>query len=171
MEAIKTKIKDCVVFSHARYKDERGFFVELYNSASWGIMGGQEVHWRQINCSHSRPNVVRGLHIAPFAKLVTCVKGHVWDVVVDMQSLQWVGVDLTSELMNQIYVPPNCAHGFLALEESVVVYSQTGTYDPKVETSVNWRDPNIGVTWPVREEYIVSPKDQAAPFVQCGGTW
>jgi dTDP-4-dehydrorhamnose 3,5-epimerase len=107
MDAITTKIKDCVVFSHAKHCDERGFFVELYNANSCGIMGHQD--WRQINCSHSRPNVVRGLHIAPFAKLVTCVKGHVWDVVVDMKTLQWVGVDLSDREMNQIYVPPNCA--------------------------------------------------------------
>jgi dTDP-4-dehydrorhamnose 3,5-epimerase len=112
------------------------------------------------------------------------VYGHVYDVVVDMREgsptyLKWIGVNLEafpydySDTTTQVYVPPGCAHGFMSrCDNSVVVYMQSGTYDPKAERSVRWDDPTIGVKWPqpveernLNAKYIVSQKDQSAEFV------
>lgn len=163
----QTKINDCFIIKPQTYPDHRGVFFEVYNKAGFGIA---DVEWQQMNCSASHLGVVRGIHIVPFAKLVTCVHGYVWDVVVDMRKdsptyLTWVGIDLQASKPTQVYVPPGCGHGFMAFEPSVVVYAQTGVYDPKLESSVNWRDPKINVDWPYSYEYIVSPKDSEAPFL------
>ena len=190
MKYDKTKINDCLVIHLDLYRDKRGMFYESYNhlrylktfintdgGPAWEGPGnpiGEQIvqsSWRQTNCSISHKGVVRGIHIAPFAKLVTCVSGYVWDVVVDMRKdsptyLTWIGVDLMSDYPKQVYVPPGCGHGFMSFENgSVVTYSQTGLYDPKLETSVNWRDKKLNIYWPRDYDYILSPKDEEAPFI------
>ena len=185
----KTKISDCVIIRPKVFHDNRGSFFEAYSSKNYletfineregpGNPLGSiliQSQWRQTNCSVSAYGVVRGIHIVPFAKLVTCLHGHVWDVVVDMRPesptyLQWVGVGLDSptrgDQTTQIYVPPGCGHGFFSYEDdSVVMYAQTGIFDPKVESSVNWRDKKLDIKWPFCSNYILSPKDEAAPHL------
>lgn len=174
MELIETTIKDCVVLVPDRFLDARGSFEELYNEDRYGEAlraRGIELprEWRQVNLSSSRRNVVRGLHIAPFAKLVTCVRGEVYDVVVDCRgpsprSWQWTGTKLSETNRQQVYVPAGCAHGFMALgEDNLVIYQQTATFNPKLERSFHWRDNGLGIEWPPADEYIVSAKDQQAP--------
>jgi dTDP-4-dehydrorhamnose 3,5-epimerase len=122
----------------------------------------------QINCSVSQKNVIRGLHVAPFARLVYCVKGQVFDVVADVRKdsktyLQYDSVILSGHNQKSIFIPPFCAHGFLAMEdESIVVYAQDSTYDPKVEVSVNHADPKLNIKWPWP---ILSEKDKNAPVI------
>lgn len=76
---------------------------------------------------------------------------------------KWLGIELTMYEPTQVLVPPNCGHGFLSLlDNSIVVYQQSGTYDTKVERSVNYR--SLGIKWPkINTEYIVSEKDMTAP--------
>lgn len=170
MHCEKTKIKDCMVIKPEPHKDDRGVFFELYNARLYLDCIPNE--WRQMNCSVSHEGVMRGIHIVPFAKLISCLHGYVIDVVVDMRKdspsyLQWIFVDLMgSDYPTQVYVPPGCGHGFLSVKDnSVITYMQTGCYNPEVESSVNWRDPKIGIKWPQGYKYILSPKDEAAPFL------
>jgi dTDP-4-dehydrorhamnose 3,5-epimerase len=171
MKILPTPIAGCHVIHMDRYPDSRGSFVELFNERRYqeSELAGP---WKQLNCSHSRKNVVRGIHIVPFAKLVTCVKGRVFDVVVDMRPssatyLRWFGEYLSEENAVQVHVPSHCGHAFMAVEpDSIVVYAQDAEYDPAAETSVHWRDETIGIAWPDADEYLVSAKDQAAPRVQ-----
>jgi dTDP-4-dehydrorhamnose 3,5-epimerase len=171
MRILTTPIAGCQVIQMDRQPDFRGSFVELFNERRYQ-QSGLAWPWQQLNCSHSRKNVVRGIHIVPFAKLVTCVKGRVFDVVVDMRPasatyLRWVGEYLSEENAGQVHVPSHCGHAFMAMEpDSIVIYAQDAEYDPAVETSVHWRDETIGITWPDADEYIVSSKDQVAPKVQ-----
>jgi dTDP-4-dehydrorhamnose 3,5-epimerase len=170
MKILTTPIAGCQVIVMDRHPDSRGSFVELYNESRYH-KGELARDWKQINCSHSRKNVVRGIHIVPFAKLVTCIKGRVFDVVVDMRPssptyLRWFADYLSEENAAQVYVPPHCGHAFMAMEpDSILVYAQDAEYDPAVETSVHWRDETIGIAWPYADEYLVSPKDQGAPKV------
>lgn len=164
----RTNIKDCYVINIKQHVDERGFFTELSNEDTYSTLPLYK--FLQTNCSVSSTGVVRGMHIAPFAKLVTCIQGRIFDVAVDMrkESPSYLNV-ATKELLpleNQMYVPSHCAHGFYAFEDSVVVYQQTGTYNPKIEKSINWRDPQLNIPWPEGEEYIVSEKDATAPFLK-----
>ena len=146
-----------------RHLDDRGWFQELYSTAgAYPHLIGRE---RQINMSCSKKGVVRGMHVAPFAKLCTCIRGRVYDVMVDMRAdsptyMNWFGVWLEDN-RQQVFVPANCAHGFFSGEDdSLFLYLQDGTYNPHVEKQVNWRDPKIGIVWPPCQEYILSDKDK-----------
>jgi len=165
MKVTNTEVKDCLVFETQSWPDERGYFRELFNQARYEL--GRD--FKQVNCSVSNKDVVRGLHIAPFAKLVSCVKGRVFDVAIDPRPnsptyLKWTGTELSPENGKQLFVPPFCGHGFMALEDdSIVVYLQDSTYDPKVESSIHWKDKTFAVTWPYSKSYVVSQKDDFAP--------
>ena len=156
---MSTKVRDSVVIELPRFNDERGFFEELYS-----LKRLPNFSCMQVNCSRSKKNVLRGMHITPFSKLVHCVKGRIFDVVADMRKdsetyLRWHGVELTEDNRLSLYIPSNCAHGFLALEESIVVYAQDGLYDPKIESSVHYA--SLGIDWP-GTDFIVSEKDAKA---------
>lgn len=153
---------DAFVCELARHNDHRGYFEELYSQKVLS-----QFECLQINCSRSRKNVLRGLHVVPFAKLVHCVMGKIYDVVADMRKesksyLQWYGIELSEENQLSLYIPPHCAHGFLALEDSIVMYAQDGLYDPRLERSINFADPTFGIKWPVSGYLILSEKDAQA---------
>jgi len=152
-----------------RHEDERGYFEELYSTArSFPHLVGQK---RQLNLSNSRKGVVRGMHLAPFAKLAMCLKGRLFDVVADVRPnsptyLKWAGVWLDGSDRNQVYVPAGCAHGFFASEnDTLLLYLQDGTYEPSVEKEINWRDPKLGIRWPPSEQYFLSDKDKRAAML------
>lgn len=147
----------------ARYYDHRGYFQELFSQKHLP-------HFKvtQINCSVSNKNVLRGLHVAPFAKLVFCVKGSIFDVVADVRKdsksyLKYDSVILSGHNEKAIYIPPHCAHGFLAMEDnSIVIYAQDGIYNPDLESIVNYADPKLNINWPLA---ILSEKDANAPVI------
>ncbi len=156
------EVCDALVCEGVRYYDDRGYFQELFSNKYLPCF-----NVKQINCSVSKKNVIRGLHVVPFAKLVYCIKGKIFDVVADVRKksktyLKWYGVELNGQ--NALFIPPYCAHGFLAMEDdSVVVYAQDAVYDPAVESSVNYADPRINIQWPL---VIASDKDRKAPYVE-----
>jgi len=166
MKIEPTKIKDCHIVLLDRHDDDRGFFVELFREPGPGPLAGP---WLQGSCSRSRKNVVRGLHVTEYAKLVTCVRGRVFDVVIDPRQAspsygKWIGAELSPENARQVYVPAGCGHGFMALEdETTVVYLQGGQWDPHKEYAVHWRDPTLQIAWPAADAYSLSAKDEKAP--------
>jgi dTDP-4-dehydrorhamnose 3,5-epimerase len=119
-----------------------------------------------------RSGTLRGLHYqtAPYeeAKLVRCVRGAVFDVVVDLRRtsptyLGWFGTSLSGDTRSMLYVPPGCAHGYLTLEDdSEVIYPVSAPYAAAAERGVRWDDPAFGIEWPVTPT-LVSPKDQSWP--------
>ncbi|WP_457755212.1 dTDP-4-dehydrorhamnose 3,5-epimerase [Thermovibrio ammonificans] len=153
------------------FKDGRGFFMELFKLPDFeaaGIKGP----FVQDNLSLSRRNVLRGLHyqVEPAAqgKLVTCLRGKVFDVAVDLRKGsptfgRWFGTELFPGKM--LYIPEGFAHGFLTLsEEALVFYKVTGSpYSPEHDRSLKWNDPQIGIEWPLDGEPILSEKDRNAP--------
>lgn len=155
---------DALFCEAARYYDHRGYFQELFSHKDLPCFNVS-----QINCSVSSKNVLRGLHVAPFAKLVYCVKGRIFDVVADVRKgsktyLGWHGLELSGDNQYALYIPPLCAHGFLSMEEdSVVIYAQDGLYDPKTEQIINYADPKLNIKWP---SVILSDKDRLAPYVE-----
>lgn len=163
MKVSTTEVQDCLLFETQSWHDERGYFRELFNQTRY------ELDFKQVNCSVSNKDVVRGLHVAPFAKLVSCIKGKVFDVAIDPRPdsptyLKWTGFELSPTNGKQLFVPPFCGHGFMALEdESIVVYLQDSTYDPKVESSIHWQDDTFAISWPHAQSYVVSTKDGIAP--------
>jgi dTDP-4-dehydrorhamnose 3,5-epimerase len=151
------------------YRDHRGWFQEVANEAA---SHGLQYATKQVNVSSSRKHVVRGLHVAPFAKFCTCVRGKLFDVVADVRRHsptygQWYGIWLSESNHKQLYVPAGCAHGFFSAEDNtLLLYLQDGTYNPGVEREVNWQDPVLNIHWPAASEYILSDKDKDAPFLE-----
>lgn len=165
MIAGHTAIEGCRLIILDSKDDERGFFREMYHEDRYTHEAGM-LHVKQVNWSISRKNVIRGIHITPFSKLVTCVAGKVYDVCVDMRPesptyLKYVAFYLEPGEPHQVLIPANCGHGFMAMEDnSVVVYAQTSHYDARMERSVRWD--SVDIIWPQADEYILSEKDKLA---------
>ena len=152
------------------FNDERGYFMETYNSKDMQEAGIDRV-FVQDNQSSSHKGVLRGLHFQinyPQDKLVRVVSGEVFDVAVDLRTGsetygKWFGVVLSAENKKQFYIPEGFAHGFLVLsDEAEFAYKCTDFYHPGDEGGMAWNDPEIGVEWPIEEgmELIISEKDQ-----------
>ncbi|GAC1388690.1 MAG: dTDP-4-dehydrorhamnose 3,5-epimerase [Vulcanimicrobiaceae bacterium] len=169
MKVVETGLAGVRLITPDVFKDERGFFKETFSLERYapaGIAGP----FVQDNVSVSMQGVLRGLHYDPrMAKLVQVLFGRIFDVVVDMREgsstfKQWDGFELTADNHYQVFVPPGVAHGFLTLSDrAVVMYKQTALYDPQSEKAISWRDPSVGVEWPLVNgtQPLLSPKDAA----------
>src|SRR5687767_7378165 len=148
------------------HRDDRGLFLETYQRRRYIDSGIPE--FVQDNLSCSRKNVLRGLHFQHpkgQGKLVWVPYGRVFDVAVDIRVGsptfgRWTGRTLSSEA-HQLYIPQGFAHGFVVLsEEALFEYKCTDYYDGASDRTLLWRDPRIGIEWPVADP-ILSAKDQS----------
>ncbi|WP_251963779.1 dTDP-4-dehydrorhamnose 3,5-epimerase [Salinibacter ruber] len=155
------------------YTDDRGSFAELWNVRDYGHHG-LETAFVQDNLSRSREGVLRGLHFQnprPQGKLISVLKGAVYDVVVDVRVGAdtfgaWEGQVLSAESGRQLYVPEGFAHGFVATSGEVLFhYKCTDFYHPEADRTVRWDDPALGIDWPT-EDPILSAKDAGAPALE-----
>lgn len=155
------------------FKDDRGYFKEVYSDHRYREAGISATFF-QINVSLSKSLVLRGLHADErMAKLVQVVHGRAFDVMVDIRRdsatfMRWCGIQLSGETHRQIYIPAGCLHGFLALDDdTMLLYEQSATYDPKSEIGAAWDDPDIGIEWPLDGQTpLLSPKDAANPTLR-----
>ena len=167
MNIVQTSLKDCVVIEPKVFGDKRGFFLETFHTSRYADLAGISLPFVQDNHSRSSKGVLRGLHFQktkPQGKLVSVVRGEVYDVAVDIRKGsstfgEWVGVILSEENKKQLWVPPGFAHGFVVLSEIAdFEYKCTDYYDPLDEGSILWNDPDLAIGWPV-ENPILSGKD------------
>ena len=156
------------------HRDSRGSFAELFTERGFAAMTGHRFDLRQVNCSVSAAGVLRGLHFAELppgqAKYVTCVRGSVFDVVVDIRVGSptygcWDGVLLDDVAHRSTYIGEGLAHGFLALQDqSTVMYLCSIPYTPQREHTIAATDPAIGIGWPLPAgQLLLSDRDAAAP--------
>lgn len=139
------------------------------------VTAGIKGNFVQENHSRSTKRVLRGLHYQnpPFAqgKLVRVVRGEIFDVVVDIRKGsptwgKWVGVILSEEDKNIVYVPEAFAHGFCVLSEiAEVIYKTTNVYSAESEAGIIWDDADLNIEWPVKEP-ILSEKDEKLPSLK-----
>jgi dTDP-4-dehydrorhamnose 3,5-epimerase len=172
MKIETTPIKDLLIINPSVYNDERGYFYESYNQRFLRDKGIY-TNFVQDNQSYSTKNVLRGLHfqtIAPQAKLVRCVVGEVYDVVVDLRKSsetykQWYGVKLSDENKKMMFVPKGFAHGFLTLSDyAIFQYKCDELYMPTADAGVNFKDEELNIDWLVDiNELIISDKDRVLP--------
>lgn len=156
-----------------QFGDERGRFLEWFKDPVFTEAAGHRLDLAQANCSVSQRGVLRGIHYADVppgqAKYVTCVRGAVLDVVVDIRVGSptygaWDSVLLDAVDHRAIYLAEGLGHAFLALEDdSTVVYLCSTGYSPEREHEIHPLDPAIGIAWPEELEPLLSPKDAAAP--------
>ncbi|WP_429075465.1 dTDP-4-dehydrorhamnose 3,5-epimerase [Aeromonas veronii] len=171
MRVVKTEIPDVLLFEPNVFGDERGFFFESFNHKKFEQAVGYSVTFVQDNHSKSSKGVLRGLHyqLSPHAqgKLVRCVAGEVFDVVVDIRVGaptfgKWVGVHLSAENKKQLWIPEGFAHGFVTLSETAeFLYKTTEYYHPESEASIIWNDSTLNIKWPI-SDIKLSKKDQIA---------
>lgn len=157
------------------FTDQRGRFLNLFRRAEWlEIWGDRPIE--QVNLSHNaRKGTIRGLHLQrghpPEVRLVTCVKGRVWDVAVDLREGsptrgQWHAAELSSAAGNSLLISPGCAHGFQVLEpDSTLLYLHAAPYRPSDEAGVRWNDPSLAVSWPL-EASDLSERDSLLPLLE-----
>lgn len=148
------------------FADHRGFFRETWNQTTYDHAGLSET-FVQVNHSHSKKGVLRGLHYQlkhPQGKLIYPVTGAIFDVAVDIRRGsptfgRWTGAELSVDNRRQIFVPQGFAHGFVVISDDAdVIYKCTDFYAPTDEYGILWSDPAIGIHWPV-ESPILSGKD------------
>lgn len=170
MNIINTKLNGCVIIQPKVFGDDRGFFLETFQSERYAELAGITLPFVQDNHSHSARGVLRGLHFQkskPQGKLVRVVRGEVYDIAVDIRKDstsygQWEAVTLSEENKTQFWVPPGFAHGFLVLSETAdFEYKCTDYYDPSDEGSLLWNDPDLNIPWPIDNPKL-SEKDANA---------
>lgn len=157
-----------------RLGDERGFLARLFCAETL-----REAGWHKpiaaINHTYSAAlGTIRGLHFqhAPHAemKLVTCLKGTIWDVALDLRPasprfLHWHAEILSAENGHALLIPEGCAHGFQALTPDVeILYCHSAAYAPAAEGAVNAFDPAFGIAWPLPVS-VMSGRDKAHPMI------
>ena len=169
-EFVKLEIDGTFRIKPKIFADERGYFTETYKRSDFERVG-IKADFRQDNQSSSTKGVIRGLHFQrePYAqgKLVRVVKGMIFDVGVDLRKDsrtfgRYVTAILSEENKEMLWIPEGFAHGFLALEDSVVLYKATGEYNKDSEGGLIWNDPTVNIKWPAKPTEI-SDKDKLWP--------
>ena len=169
-------LKEVLLIKNKVFGDDRGFFLESFNSKSFQDATGLTPIFVQDNHSRSNKGVLRGIHyqLVPHAqgKLVRVANGAVFDVAVDLRRSsptfgQWAGCELNSETGEMLWIPPGFGHAFLVLEDRTdFLYKTTDHYAPQSEASIAWDDPQIKIEWPKgfkAENITLSGKDKVAP--------
>lgn len=169
----ETPVAGAFVIEPERRADERGYFARVFcerELSQRGLEGGIQ----QINTGFSpRSGTLRGMHyqVEPHAevKIVRCVRGAVFDVVVDLRRdspsfARWYGIELNENDGLQLYLPRGTAHGYLTLEnDTELVYSTSSPYAPEAARGVRYDDPAFGIEWPAAI-HVISAADSSWPL-------
>ena len=165
----ETKLQGAYIIEPEPFRDQRGFFARTFCRREFEKIGHHR-DFVQFNHSHtSRKGTIRGLHYQrpPHAeiKLIRCIRGGVFDVIVDIRQgsrtfLDHISVELTEQNLKMIYVPEGFAHGFQTLDaHTELLYHHTAYYAPEAEGGVRYDDPLLGIEWPLSVGEL-SVKDQ-----------
>jgi len=167
---IETKLKGAYILEVERREDNRGFFARAFCQQEF-TRHGLKPAIAQTNIAFSKKRgTLRGMHFqyppAPETKLVRCTRGAILDIIVDLRPespsyLDHVAVELTADNFRALYVPERFAHGYQVLEDGTETSYQVGEfYTPSAEGGLLYRDPRLGLAWPLPVSEI-SPKDDA----------
>ena len=170
-----TAVEGVVAIELEPRADDRGFFARAWCRREFSEHG-LRADFVQENLGLTRAaGTVRGLHFQrpPFeeVKLVRCTAGAIWDVAADLRPtsatyLRWVGIELSAERRNMLYVPEGCAHGYMALTDGAEVrYLTSQFYAPEAVGGVRYDDDALGITWP-RPVTLVSEPDRSWPVLE-----
>jgi dTDP-4-dehydrorhamnose 3,5-epimerase len=164
---------DAWLIEPERIQDERGFFARTFSTEEFLARG---LVTAIVQCSVSynrRRGTLRGLHFqaAPHAevKSVTCTRGAVFDVIVDLRPdsptfKRWASVELSAENRRLVYIPKGFAHGFQTLvDDTEVCYRISTAYIPEAARGIRWDDPEVAVAWPVEDQRVISARDLGLP--------
>lgn len=171
-EFIETELKGAFLIRPFYATDERGGFLKDYNVEIFRENGIKH-ELKEVFYTISHKGVIRAIHFQlghQQAKLVRCVKGRIYDVIVDLRRDsdtfgKWVGYELSEGNTNELYIPEYFGHGYLVLEESIVSYKCGEVFFAEGDSGIMYNDPDIGIDWPFaliggEQNLIVSEKDK-----------
>lgn len=167
-----TKINGLIKIQPFVAVDKRGRFIKDFNESLF-LKNGDGLQLKEVFYTISYKGVIRALHFQrerQQTKLVRCVKGRIWDVVVDLRPSSptfkmWQAFELNDENNFELFIPSGCAHGYLVLEDSIVSYKCGEEFYSEFDDGIRWNDPDIGVKWPLdliggEAKVILSEKDE-----------
>lgn len=172
MELTEVTVAGAFLIDIDSARDERGAFARLYSRDAFEARG-LSVAFEYCAVSENRQaGTLRGLHlqVPPYAeaKLIWCVRGAVFDVIIDLRSTsatyrRWFSAELRPQ-GPLLYVPAGVAHGFQTLEDdSAVQYHISAKYRPESASGIHWDDPTLAIPWPIRPPTVISGRDNALP--------
>jgi dTDP-4-dehydrorhamnose 3,5-epimerase len=170
MNIIKTKLPGVLILEPKVFPDDRGYFLETWNSKRYE-QAGIPTDFVQDNISSSKKGILRGLHFQypqSQGKLIQVLLGEVVDVIVDIRVGsptygQWISEILSESNHRQMYVPTGFAHGYCVTSETALFsYKCTDFYNRATEHGIIWNDPDIGIEWPIARP-VLSDKDAVYP--------
>lgn len=175
MQFLETRLAGVFVVQLEPRGDERGFFARSWCEREFAALG---LNAQLVQCNISFNKVkgtLRGMHYqaAPHEedKLVRCTRGALFDVAVDLRPdsptfREWVGVELSGENRDALYIPKGFAHGFQTLEDNTEIFYQMSTfYEPGAGRGVRWDDPLLDITWPLPAT-VINQRDLAFPLLE-----
>ena len=175
MKITPTALPDVLLLEPRVFTDDRGFFFESWNKRVLAA-AGLDAEFVQDNHSRSLRNVLRGLHYQiehAQGKLVRVCAGEVFDVAVDIRRSsptfgRWMGITLSAQNKQMLWIPPGYAHGFLVLSDAAeFLYKTTDYWYAKHERTLLWNDPALGILWPLDTAPALAAKDAAGrPLAQ-----
>ena len=169
MKVQDSLISECKILTPCVYNDNRGSFLESWNDMAYKNEG-ISVEFVQDNIIESSKGTLRGVHTQlkyPQAKLVSCVKGSIFDVVVDCRFESptfgvWFGTILSQKDHKQLFIPERVAHGFYTIDDAIIFMKVSTHYTPGDEIGFKWDDKSIDIDWPLdrESEPILAEKDK-----------
>ena len=162
MKIIKTKFEGLIILKEQTHFDQRGYFRELFLKKNFKKKFSFDA------MSLSKKNVVRGMHLQirkPQGKLITVMKGKIFDVVVDCRKKsktfgKYFSINLSEHDNTFLYIPEGFAHGFSSLANNTILdYKCTNYRDAKSEVGILWNDPKLKIRWPIKNP-LISAKDK-----------
>jgi len=175
MQFIETKLKGAFVIDIEKREDDRGFFARTFCQREFAERGLKPIIAQANVAYNKKRGTIRGMHFqyppAAESKLVRCTRGAIIDIIVDLRPesptyLDHVSVELSADNHRALYVPERFAHGYQVLEDGTETSYQVGEfYTPSAEGGLSYRDPRLGLKWPLPVEEI-SPKDASWPLLE-----
>ncbi|MEO0144655.1 MAG: dTDP-4-dehydrorhamnose 3,5-epimerase [candidate division WOR-3 bacterium] len=161
MNIKELSLEGVILFELKKNIDNRGFFIEVLREVNLNV------HFVQLNHSFSKKNVIRGLHFQKKpkeqSKFIKVISGKILDVIVDLKSLKYIMIELDEN--KAIFIPKGYAHGFLALEDTHLIYLVDEYYDPNYESGIIYNDKTLNIPWPI-ENPILSERDKSLPSIK-----
>ena len=167
-------LKGAKIINRKKNSDSRGYFSRLFCFDELNEEDKFDT-LKQINISYTKTrNTIRGLHfqLPPYAekKIITCVKGKIFDIIVDLRKGSPTFLNFHNEILSEnnetsLLVPEGFAHGFLSLDNDCeVLYFHTKNYNPDYERGIRYNDPKLGINWPSKA-FEISERDSNFPLL------
>lgn len=170
-QIIETELPGVYIIERPIFSDERGFFRETFRKDELDAKLGYDFNPKQANHSRSSKDALRGIHIAPWNKLVSCINGLVQQVVVDTRTDsatfgKYISVIMGEDNWRSVFIPAGCGNAFLVLSNQAdYTYLTTENWAPGKEKNLAWNDPEIGIQWQT-DNPSLSEKDKNNPSLK-----